>query len=106
MNTISLQRIFTIDHIDQDAEKIGAMILANASPEERRPIYEYGRHVLAGAQPSHGCTVRFFGALAQLTPRLPGYADCIATLADSEQAISAFQGKIALFVLLRDREQG
>lgn len=105
MNTNSLHRLLTADHIDADAEKIGVLILLNASPEERLPIYEYGRHILAGAPPTHGCAVRFWGALTALTPRLPGYPDCIATLMSDSAAISQFQSKIALFVVLNDRGQ-
>lgn len=105
MNSKSLQRILTADHIDQDAKTIGVLILLNASPEERLPIFEYGRHLLAGAPPTHGCAARFWGAMTALAPRLPGYLDCIAALIDQPAIVSQFQSKIALFVVLNDRSQ-
>lgn len=100
MNTQSVQPPALID---QDASKFGDMILSNASPEARRPVYEYGRYVLAGAEPTHGASVRFFGALYDLTPWMPGYAEHVATLKSSPTAISRFQSGIALHVLLHDK---
>lgn len=97
MTTNSVQ---PIDPIDQDAKRYGDMILAHSTLDERMPIYEYGRHVLAGADPSHGTAVRFFGALYDLTPRMPGYAEHIERVKTCPQAISLLQSKIALYVVL------
>lgn len=91
-----------IHPIDQNAEKFGAMILANSTAEERLPVVEYGRHILAGAPPTHGCATRFFGALYILSKRMPGYNQHIATLQCDPGAISHFQSKIALYVLLNE----
>lgn len=89
--------------VDQDAQKYGDMILLNSTLEERMPVYDYGRHLLAGAEPSHGTAVRFFGALYTLSARMPGYAEHIARIKACPEAISAFQSRIALYVLLNEK---
>lgn len=103
MNINSVQLIWTPDHIGQLAEEFGALLLANSSNDEREPIYNYGRHMLAAAQPSAGCIARFVAALYTLTPRMPGYAKQVAALATEPQTISLLQSNIALYVVLNDK---
>lgn len=98
----SLQPIPAPDQFDEDAETFGAMILAKSTPEERQPVVEYGRYILAGAPPSHGCATRFFGAIYILSKRMPGYNECIAAMKTEAGAISRLQSKIALYVLLNE----
>ncbi|MEO8608927.1 MAG: hypothetical protein ABI690_13635 [Chloroflexota bacterium] len=99
MMSISLQ---PTDPIDQDAQKFGDMILSNSTIEERLPVYEYGRYLLAGAEPTHGTSTRFFGALYILSKRMPGYNQHIAVIKSDPGAISLLQSKIALYVLLNE----
>ena len=98
MNENIVTEVPTNESIDKRVELNGAMIFMKSTAEERGPIYEYGRYLLARIEPTPGCTLRFYAALRDLAPRLPDYQALIDQTALYPAAMSRFQARLAVYV--------
>lgn len=105
MTKYSLPAIPTADQLQEAGEFFGQMLLDNTAAVERRLIYAYGQHLLAGMPATSGLILRFFSELCDLAPRMPGYSMQIARMSLSQSSISDFQNRIAIYVARHDNAQ-
>lgn len=104
MNDTTIPQQLTNERITQRVEMNGMSIFKVATPEERRPLYEYGRFLQARMEPTTGCTLRFYGALRTLAPRLPDYQALIDETALYPEVLSRFQSRLAVYIARNDFE--
>jgi hypothetical protein len=96
-NTVS--QLPSNDTINENAKAIAAMMMQVATFEERQPIVDYGRCLLAKVEPPSNFTLRFFAGMSKLAPRLPDYQTFTRDNVMYESAISTLQCRIAVIVV-------
>lgn len=106
MITDSLPQKPTVDQINRIGQDFAQMLIDTTTPEERRYISEYGRHILSDMPPTSGLTMRFFRELADLSPRMTGYSVAVARMSLYQDAIIGLQHVICTYVACVDAAQG
>lgn len=101
MNDATVTQISDED-INRRVQWNGAMIFTIATPDERRPLYEYGRFLLARIEPTTGCTLRFYNALDTIMPRLPDYKAFVEEVGSMSYMLTRFQCRLAVYIARND----